>query len=117
MEDKPQIIFINHGEFISQQVLRNYIIERFGIDVTIPSYEDTYTIDGELVSSGVVKYKSTRFDILEMLSFLKQDVDDVSNMVKSEIKTTVDSNTLNDIYKKLDEVKRALNDARDINKK
>ena len=24
----------------------NYIIERFGIDVTIPSYEDTYTIDG-----------------------------------------------------------------------
>lgn len=117
MEDKPQNIFINHGEFISQQVLRNYIIERFGIDVTIPSYEDTYTIDGELVSSGVVKYKSTRFDILEMLSFLKQDVDDVSNMVKSEIKTTVDSNTLNDIYKKLDEVKRALNDARDINKK
>ena len=117
MEDKPQNIFINHGEFISQQVLRNYIIERFGIDVTIPSYEDTYTIDGEFVSSGVVKYKSTRFDILEMLSFLKQDVDDVSNMVKSEIKTTVDSNTLNDIYKKLDEVKRALNDARDINKK
>ena len=117
MEDKPQNIFINHGEFISQQVLRNYIIERFGIDVTIPSYEDTYTIDGELVSSGVVKYKSTRFDILEMLSFLKQDVDDVSNLVKSEIKTTVDSNTLNDIYKKLDEVKRALNDARDINKK
>lgn len=117
MEDKPQNIFINHGEFISQQVLRNYIIERFGIDVTIPSYEDTYTIDGEFISSGVVKYKSTRFDILEMLSFLKQDVDDVSNMVKSEIKTTADSNTLNDIYKKLDEVKRALNDARDINKK
>lgn len=117
MKNKPKNIFINHGEFISQQVLRNYIIESFGIDVTIPSYEDTYTIDGEFVNSKIVTYKSTRFDILEMLSFLKQDVDDVSNMVKSEIKTTVDSDTLNEIYKKLDEVKKALKDTRDINKK
>ena len=117
MKNKPKNIFINHGEFIAQQVLRNYIIESFGIDVTIPSYEDTYTIDGEFVNSKIVTYKSTRFDILEMLSFLKQDVDDVSNMVKSEIKTTVDSDTLNEIYKKLDEVKKALKDTRDINKK
>ena len=52
-----------------------------------------------------------------MLSFLKQDVDDVSNLVKSEIKTTVDSNTLKDIYEKLDEVKKALGNTREINRK
>lgn len=117
MQDKPKNIFINHGEFISQQVLKNYITERFNIPVTIPNYEDTYTIDGNFVSSKQVTYKSTRFDILEMLSFLKQDVDDVSNLVKSEIKTSVDSDTLNDIYKKLDEVKKALSDTRKINRK
>ena len=82
MQDKPKNIFINHGEFISQQVLKNYITERFNIPVTIPNYEDTYTIDGNFVGSKQVTYKSTRFDILEMLSFLKQDVDDVSNLVK-----------------------------------
>lgn len=117
MQDKPKNIFINHGEFISQQVLKNYIAEKFNIPVTIPNYEDTYTIDGDFVGSKQVTYKSTRFDILEMLSFLKQDVDDVSNLVKSEIKASVDSDTLNDIYKKLDEVKKALDDTRKINRK
>lgn len=117
MQDKPKNIFINHGEFISQQVLKNYITEKFNIPVTIPNYEDTYTIEGAFVGSKQVTYKSTRFDILEMLSFLKQDVDDVSNLVKSEIKTSVDSDTLNDIYKKLDEVKKALSDTRKINRK
>lgn len=117
MQDKPKNIFINHGEFISQQVLKNYITEKFNIPVTIPNYEDTYTIDGDFVGSKQVTYKSTRFDILEMLSFLKQDVDDVSNLVKSEIKTSVDSDTLSDIYKKLDEVKKALDNTRKINRK
>lgn len=117
MQDKPKNIFINHGEFISQQVLKNYITEKFNIPVTIPNYEDTYTIDGDFVGSKQVTYKSTRFDILEMLSFLKQDVDDVSNLVKSEIKTSVDPDTLSDIYKKLDEVKKALSDTRKINRK
>ncbi len=117
MDKKPKNIFINHGEYIAQQVLRNYILDKFNIPVVIPNYEDTYTIDGEFINSNKIEYKSTRFDILEMLSFLKQDVDDVTNMIKSEIKTTVDSTTLNDIYSKLDEVKKALSNTRDINRK
>ena len=115
--EKPKNIFINHGEIVAQQVFKSYINERFNIPVTIPNYEDTYTIDGEFVKSSTITYKSNRFDILEMLSFLKQDVDDVSNVVKAEIKTTVDSETLSDIYKKLDEVKKALSMAKEINKK
>ena len=117
MDKKPKNIFINHGEYIAQQVLRNYILDKFNIPVVIPNYEDTYTIDGEFINSNKIEYKSTRFDILEMLSFLKQDVDDVTNMIKSEIKTTVDATTLNDIYSKLDEVKKALSNTRDINRK
>lgn len=117
MSKKPSNIFINHGEFISQQMLKNYITEKFNIPVTIPNYEDSYTIDGEFIKSSQVMYKSTRFDILEMLSFLKQDVDDVSNLIKSEIKTTVDTDTLQEIYRKLDEVKKALNNTKEINRK
>ena len=117
IDEKPKNIFVNHGEIIAQQVLKSYINERFNIPVTIPNYEDTYTIDGEFVKSSAITYKSNRFDILEMLSFLKQDVDDVSNVVKAEIKTTIDSETLTDIYKKLDEVKKALSMAKEINKK
>lgn len=117
MEVKPKNIFINHGEYDAQQVLRDYITKEFNIPIAIPNYEDTYTIDGEFVKSSAIKYKSTRFDILEMLSYLKQDVDDVNTLVKSEIKNTIDSNTLDDIYRKLDDIKKALATAKDINRK
>lgn len=116
MEQKPKNIFINHGEILAQQVLRNYIEERFNIPVTIPDYESSYTIDGEFIKTEALTYKSTRFDILEILSFLKQDVDDLTNSVKSEIKTDVDTNSLNIIYKKLDEVKKAIGEAKKLNK-
>ena len=59
------------------------------------------------------KYQSTRFDILEMLSYLKQDVDDVSNTVKAEIKNNPDENDLLKILRKLEEVKAALVNVRE----
>ena len=116
MEKKPKNVFINHGEILAQQVLRNYIEERFNIPVTIPDYESSYTIDGKFIKTDAITYKSTRFDILELLSLLKQDVDELSNSVKTEIKTDVNIDSLNIIYKKLSEVKKAITEAKKINK-
>ena len=116
MEKKPKNVFINHGEILAQQVLRNYIEERFNIPVTIPDYESSYTIDGKFIKTDAITYKSTRFDILELLSLLKQDVDELSNSVKTEIKTDVNTDSLNIIYKKLSEVKKAITEAKKINK-
>ena len=116
MEQKPKNVFINHGEILAQQVLRNYIEERFNIPVTIPDYESSYTIDGKFIKTDAITYKSTRFDILELLSLLKQDVDELSNSVKTEIKTDVNTDSLNIIYKKLSEVKKAITEAKKINK-
>src|SRR5574344_2976532 len=116
MDKKPKNIFINHGEYPSQQELKNYITDKFNIECIIPNYEETYSIDGELLNSGEVKYKFTRFDIIEMLSYLKQDVDDMSNSVKTEIKNTVDQDSLKDIYTKLDEIKKSLAEVKNLNR-
>ena len=56
-----------------------------------------------------IKYNSQRFDILETLSFLKQDVDDMTNSVKAEIKHNIEPDTLAEIRDKLEEVKKAIN--------
>ena len=108
MNKKPEIIFLVHGEYEAQQSLKNKIQEDFNIRTIIPNFQESYTMDGELIASKMPKYKSTRFDILETLSFLKQDVEDMAKSVKKEIKNNVDSNDLQEIKKKLEELKDVL---------
>lgn len=108
MEHKPTNIFLVHGEYEGQKALQQTITEKFGIKTVIPDFSQTYTLEGTLVENHMPTYKSTRFDILETLSFLKQDVDDVSNVVKSEMKHTADENDLKVLQEKLREVKEAL---------
>ena len=113
MNKKPSNIFLVHGEYSGQQALKASIEEEFGIKTIIPDFEETYTADGKLLEGVMPKYQSTRFDILEMLSYLKQDVDDVSNTVKAEIKNNPDENDLLKILRKLEEVKAALVNVRE----
>lgn len=109
---KPENIFIVHGEYEAQEVFKDEITKKFGIKTYIPSYEETYDISGELIHTKHPSYKSTRFDILEMLSFLKQDVDDMTNSVKSEIKNNIEISDLVTILEKLEEVKKAISNVK-----
>lgn len=115
MNKKPKNIFLVHGEYTGQQTLKNTINEEFGINVVIPDYQETYSVNGELLENKVSKYKSTRFDILEMLSFLKEDVDEMTNKVKIDIKNNANTEELKQIYEKLIEVKDVLNKVKNKN--
>ena len=108
MDKKPENIFLVHGEYPSQQALKISITEKFNIPVAIPDFEETYSLAGALLKSTVSTYKSTRFDILELLSFLKQDVDDMTNKIKTDLKNNVKTEELDEIQKKLNEVKESL---------
>ena len=107
MAEKPKNIFLVHGEYSGQLALKNTLEEKYGMKITIPNLEESYDIDGNILEAKI-KYNSTRFDILEMLSFLKQDVDDMTNVVKAEIKNSVEQDTLVEIREKLEEVKKAI---------
>ncbi len=110
MTTKPKHIFIVHGEYSAQQALKGYIFDKFNISSTIPDYKESYNEKGELIGSTKSTYQSTRFDILELLSFLKEDVDKMTNSVKSELKHTGDENDLAQIREKLNELKNSLSD-------
>ncbi len=111
---KPDNIFIVHGEYNAQIAFKETITNTFGINCIIPDFEQTYTDDGRLIENNILSYKSTRFDILETLSFLKQDVDDMTNTIKSNLKNNIDNIDLKEIQNKLDEVKVALSNAKRI---
>ncbi len=108
MVQKPKNIFLVHGEYSSEQALKNAIYDKFKIPCTIPNYEETYSPEGNLISSGASEYKSTRFDILELLSFLKEDVDTMTNSVKDEIKHNVTEEELVQIRRKLNDLKEEI---------
>ena len=108
MKNKPENIFLVHGEYASQQALKAAILDKFNINTVIPDFEETYTFDGKLIDANMPKYKSTRFDILEALSMLKQDIEEVSTSVKNEIKQTSEESELESIQSRLDELKRLI---------
>lgn len=107
IKEKPKSIFIVHGEYANQQIFRSEILNRFGINAIIPNLEETFTLDGKLIETKTT-YNSARFDILEELSFLKQDMDDVTNIVKSEIKHNIVEEDLQGIREKLAEIQQAI---------
>ena len=107
IKEKPKNIFIVHGEYLNQQVFKNEIFNKFGINSIIPNMEETFTLDGKMIETKAT-YNSVRFDILEELSFLKQDIDDVTNIVKTEIKHNMVDEDLQGIKEKLADIQQAI---------
>ncbi|MBQ8379226.1 MAG: MBL fold metallo-hydrolase, partial [Clostridia bacterium] len=109
MDKKPEQIFIVHGEKEAQTVLKEYIEQGFKINCAIPAYQEQYDMEGKLLSDGHNSYKATRFNILELMASLKEEVDSMTNVVKRNLKSDVQSDYLQTIVGKLKEVQDAIN--------
>ena len=109
MDKKPEHIFLVHGEKEAQDVLKEYIEQGFKIKTTIPSYEECYDTNGTLLADGKNSYKATRFNILELMASLKEEVDNMTNVVKRNLKSDVQADYLQTIVEKLKDVQDAIN--------
>ena len=109
MDKKPEHIFIVHGEIEAQTVLKEYIEQGFKIDSTIPAYQEQYDMDGKLLHDGKNSYKATRYNILELMASLKEEVDSMTNNVKRNLKSDVDQEYLQLIVDKLKDVQDSIN--------
>ena len=105
MKVKPTTIFLNHGEYETQLAFKEHIINKFGIEnVIIPDLEESFSFDGQPLKT-VNKYSSTRFDILEELGFLKQEIEDINHKVKTELKNSLSEEELRVIKCKLEQIR------------
>ena len=85
---KPSHIFLVHGEPEGQVVLKQKLEETTEIPVIIPEYGESYDLEEKVGMIGKVhtkaKEKYLRLEVLERMNTLKEELEDMSNIVKEE---------------------------------
>ena len=107
---KPKHIFLVHGEPDGQKILKDKITETIDIPVTIPDYGDTYRLDDKISIEAKMdmsnKNKYLRLEVLDRLSTLKEEIEDMSSMIKDDIidedKKDEEISAINDKIKELE---------------
>ena len=84
----PKHIFLVHGEPEGQLVLKQKLEENTSIPITIPSFGETYELEEtiEMVgkASDTARERYLRLEVLERMNTLKEELEDMSNIVKEE---------------------------------
>ena len=85
---KPSHIFLVHGEPEGQVVLKQKLEENTEIPVIIPEYGESYDLEEKVGMIGKVHTKAKeqylRLEVLERMNTLKEELEDMSNIVKEE---------------------------------
>ena len=85
---KPKHIFLVHGEYQGQLVLKEKIETEAKIPVTIPALGDSYDLDEDIkLTDNIavpVQQKYLRLEIIERMQTLKAVLDDMESIVKEE---------------------------------
>ena len=86
---KPKHIFLVHGEPEGQKILKEKILETTDIPVTIPEYGENYKLDDKISIESRVdianKNRYIRLEVIDRLSTLKEELEDMAAMVKDDI--------------------------------
>ena len=84
----PKHIFLVHGEPEGQIVLKQKLEENTNIPITIPDYGETYEIGEKIEMIGKTENKARerylRLEVLERMNTLKEELEDMSTIVKEE---------------------------------
>ncbi len=105
---KPKHVFLVHGELEGQEILKQKIEEKTGIPVTIPSFGESYELTEtpqlQERDEKIVNYDKVfqRLDVLEQIECLKNQIEQVEDVVKEDINTNdVDIKKLNERMKEI----------------
>jgi len=91
---KPKHIFLVHGEHEGQIELKRRLQEETNIPVSIPAYGEKYELDEKLEVTMLADVpnqdKFLRLRILERMATLKEEVEDMSEIVRKLLKEEFD---------------------------
>ena len=86
---KPKHIFLVHGEPEGQKILKEKILETVNIPVTIPDFGEKYKLDEKVSQQETITLKEKerylRLEVLDRLATLKEELEDMSQMIKEDI--------------------------------
>lgn len=86
---KPDHIFLVHGEEEGQKVLRDKIVETTNLPVTIPSYGETYNLEGTVRIYDAIKTENIKeyrkLEVIDRIETLKEELVDMESIVREDI--------------------------------
>ncbi|MBQ7882250.1 MAG: MBL fold metallo-hydrolase [Treponema sp.] len=86
---KPKHIFLVHGEEEAQEVLKEKILEQTGIGVSIPEWGETYDLAEEIkVTNKIeppVRPVTLKEEVLKRLEQIKKEIMDMESFVKQDV--------------------------------
>ena len=84
----PKHIFLVHGEPEGQKVLKQKLEENTNIPITIPDFGESYELDENMEMVGKIdtgaKEQYLRLQVLERMNTLKEELEDMTSIVKEE---------------------------------
>jgi len=112
---KPAKVFLVHGEAEVQDVFAQKIKERFNLECVIPQRGEVYTISGEEVSrteNTVCEVKQTyvRLAILEYLDTLKEELEELTELLKMDLRQEKDDSEIIVLKSKLNNLEKTMVD-------
>lgn len=91
---KPENIFIVHGEEENMTEFAATIKEKFGITSIIPSKGESYVVDArrpvESLEKQEVNYTFKRLALVELMETLKEELEELTELVKQDLKAEKD---------------------------
>ena len=110
---KPKQIFLVHGDEEAQYSLSDALSELYNISVEIPYRGDVYELTprryakvGEIKSPN--EYKFARLELLERMETLKEELEDMSVMIKDDLKRETADKRIDELTEKLKELEKQI---------
>lgn len=109
---KPKKIFIVHGEEDQMTAFAGTIGENFNIDTVIPGKGESYVINANRVVESTEKveinYSFKRLALIEMMETLKEEFDELAEILKIELKKEKDDLEVDELRIKLKGLEKAM---------
>lgn len=110
---KPKQIYLVHGEEEAQTNLAGAILDKYGIKVDIPSRGDVFEInDNKIGKIGEVKssneYVYIRLELLERMEILREEVSEMIDLLKADLKQETTDEKVKNINNKIMELEQQI---------
>lgn len=113
-KSRPKQIYLVHGDEEAQIDLADKIVQEYKIPVEIPSHGDVYEADGRRYGKKVAELKSgnenkyARLELLERLETLHEELLDMTEIVKQDMKKETTDKKIQELNEKVQEIERQI---------
>ena len=111
---KPKQVYLVHGDEVAQIDLAKKINDGYNIPVEIPSLGDVYEADGRRYGRKVAELRSpnenkyARLELLERLETLREELYDMSEIVKEDMKQETSDKRIQELTSKVQEIEKQI---------